>query len=386
MKSKKLVSLFYFNIGFVGKDMFLVPKYLSDYLGVQGGIVYPKGEDNVEFKVEYRGMKLIPICSRSKFYSTIWSEKEMAWWLIKNARSIDVLCLFWLNQRNIIFAKIYKLLNPKGVCYIKGDLGYTDFSKISNKGIKGYLKNIFLKAVDVYSVEIEANYDAIKQGMFGEHLRKSTVLMSNGFDTELFEELKITKREFNKKENLIITVGRIGHKDKNNEMMLDALEGVDMKDWKFMLVGNVEDEFLKTYNDFILRNPDKKEKVLLTGAIYDKKELWEIYNQAKVFLLTSPKECMAQVFSEALAFGNYIVTTNVAGHIEISDNGKFGEVIEIGDVNALRGILCDVFDSKVDLEKNYREAIKLSDSKFNWRKLVEVVGDRINEITKNRKF
>lgn len=384
MKSKRLVSLFYFNTNIAGKDMFLVPKYLSDFLGVKGEIVYPKWEDNKEFKTEYRGVKLVPVSSRSKFNSTFWSEKEMIWWLIRNAKNIDVLCFFWLNPRNILFANIYKILNSKGICYVKGDLGYTDFSKLSNKGIKNLLKNLFLKAVDIYSVETMINYNSIKQGFFGEHLRKSTVLMSNGFDVELFEKLNITKRNFSEKENLLITVGRIGHKEKNNEMMLYALDGVDMKDWKFMLIGNVEEEFFKVYNDFLLRNPDKKEKVILTGAIYDRKELWEFYNKSKTFILTSPKEGFPIVYSEALAFGNYIITTNVSGSRDILDNGKLGKVIEVGDVGALRAALCDVFESRVDLESNYEEAIKLSDSKFNWKKLVEVVGDRINEINKKR--
>ncbi|WP_281238848.1 glycosyltransferase [Flavobacterium praedii] len=384
MTEKRLVSMFYFDKNVAGKDMFLVPKYLNDYLGMQGEIVYPINKENIDFNDNYRGMKLTPIKSLSKFHSTIWSEKEMTWWLIKNAKRIDVLCLFWLNQRNVFFAKIYKLLNSKGICYIKGDLGYTDFSKPTNKGFRRYFRNLFLKAVDVYSVETEVNYEAIKQGLLGEHLRKSTVLMSNGFDAKLFEELNITKREFNEKENLLITVGRLGTVQKNNEMMLEALDGVDMHDWKFMLIGSVEEKFLKTYNEFILKNPDKKEKVIITGAIYDRAILLDLYNKSKLFVLTSTWEGMANVFPEALAFGNYILTTNVSGAKEISDNGKLGKIIKIGDIDALRVALCDVFKSKVDLETNYREAINFSDSSFNWRQLVTRVGDRIIEINLRR--
>lgn len=380
MKGKRLVSLFYFNTNVAGKDMFLVPKYLSDYLGMQGEIVYPLNQDNIDFGNVYRGMKLTPIKSLSKFHSTLWSEKEMFWWLVKNAKTIDVLCLFWLNSRNIIFARVYKLLNPKGICYIKGDLGYTDFSQVNNKGIKSYFRNLFLKSIDVYSVETEKNYIEIKAGGLGEHLSKITILMSNGFDIELFENINITKREFNQKENLIITVGRIGHREKNNEMMLEAIDGVEMGDWKFFLIGNVENEFLKVYTEFIERNPDKASKVLLTGPIYNRKELWEIYNRSKVFLLTSPKEGFPIVYSEALSFGNFIITTDVSGSSEISNKGSLGKIIKIGDVDSLRYIISDVIRSKINLEFNYSQAIKFSDSNFNWRKLVARVGARIVEI------
>lgn len=372
--------MFYFNSNIAGKDMFLVPKYLSDYLGAKGEIVYPKWAENADFGNEYRGVKLVPIRSLSKFHSTLWSEKEMIWWLLKNSKNIDVLCLFWLNPRNIFFANIYKMLNRKGVCYVKADLGYTDFTKISVNGIKGYFKNYFSKVVDIYSVETERNYLAIKDGALGDQMKNSTVFMSNGFDIELFEKFNIAKRDFNEKESLLITVGRIGHKEKNNEMMLQALDGIDMMDWKFMLVGNIEDDFLNVFEDFILRNPDKKDKVILTGGIYDREKLWDIYNRAKAFVLTSPKEGMPIVFSEALAFGNFIITTNVSGSSEISDNGRLGKIVDVGDVDALRIALCDLFTGKLDLETNYKSAIKLSDAKFNWRKLVEAVGDRIKHI------
>lgn len=384
MKGKRLVSLFYFNANVAGKDMFLVPKYLSDYLGMQGEIVYPLNQENVDFDSTHRGMKLTPIKSLSKFHSTLWSEKEMFWWLVKNAKTIDVLCLFWLNSRNIIFAKVYKLLNPKGICYIKGDLGYTDFSQVKNKGFRRYFRNLFLKSIDVYSVETEKNYIEIKAGGLGEHLSKITILMSNGFDIELFEKLNITKREFKQKENLIITVGRIGHREKNNEMMLEAIDGIEMGDWKFLLIGNVENEFLKVYNEFIKRNPDKVSKVLLTGPIYNRKELWEIYNRSKVFLLTSPKEGFPIVYSEALSFGNYIITTDVSGSSEISNKGSLGKIIKIGDIDSLRYILSNVIRSEINLELNFSQAIKFSDSDFNWRKLVARVGARIVEIDSYR--
>jgi len=356
--------------------MFLVPKYLGDYLGYQGEIVYPKNEENAYFHDEYRGVKLTSIHSLSQYNCTLWSEKEMAWWLIKNAKDIDLLCLFWLNQRNLIFAKIYKLINPKGKCYIKGDIGIIDL-EYNNKSIKSKIKQHFLKSIDVLSVETEYNFNLIKKGIFGEHLSKATVLMSNGFDIELFEKFNITKKRFTEKKNLLITVGRIGHSEKNNEMMLAALDGMEMGTWKFIMVGNIEKDFVKIYDDFIIRNPDKKEKVFLSGAINDKNKLWEIYNDAKVFLLTSPKECMAQVFSEALAFGNYIVSTNVAGTDEISKNRKLGKIIEVADTIGLRIVLKDIFDSKIDLENNYNEAIELSDSKFNWRQLVKFVGNKL---------
>lgn len=379
MRKEKLhiVSLFHLNANIAGKDMFLVPMYLGQHLGASVELVYPKADFNKEFSGEYRGVKLTPIRSGSKYYSTLWSEKEMGWWLIKNARRIDVLYLFWLNPRNALFARIYKLLNPKGVCYIKGDINTV---AAPSSGWKQAVWEFLYRAVDVLSVETQDIYGKITAGILGQHLKNHTVLMSNGFDIELFEHMGIVRKAYAEKERLILTVGRIGSVQKNNEMMLEALDGLNIEDWKFLLVGPVEDSFRRVYDEFIARNPDKKDKVVLVGGIHDRKELWETYNKSRIFLLTSTFECMAQVFSEALAFGNYIVTTDVQGSVEITDHQRLGRIVKLNDVHALREALQEVIRGTKDISALTAEAIRLSDEKYNWRSLTQPVAKRIKEV------
>src|SRR5690606_17243301 len=45
--------------------------------------------------------------------------------------------------------------------------------------------------------------------------------------------------EFKGKENIIITVGRIGTYQKNNQMMLEALSGLNLQDWKIYFIGPI---------------------------------------------------------------------------------------------------------------------------------------------------
>lgn len=379
MKKEKLhiVSMFHLDSNIAGKDMFLVPMYLGQHLGASVELVYPKADFNAEFVGQYRGVKLTPIKSGSQYHCTFKSEKEMGWWLIKNARRIDVLSLFWLNPRNLIFARIYKFFNSKGVCYIKGDISSAEPS--ASKW-KQKIWNYFYRFIDVFSAETEDVYSKIQQGVFGGHLAKSTVLMSNGFDIETFEQLNLTRRSYQEKKNIMLTVGRIGSDEKNNEMMLAAIDGVDIKDWKLLFVGPVEEHFKEIYADFIARNPEKCGQVVLEGVIYDRKELWEIYNKSKMFLLTSPKECMAQVYSEALAFGNYIITTGVQGSVEITDNQRLGCIVGLDDTQAFRDAITEVIEGRKDISNVANEAIKLSNDKFNWRNLTHGVAARIKEV------
>lgn len=385
IKKKKLhiVSLFHLNTNIAGKDMFLVPMYLGRHLGASVELVYPRADFNQEFSGEYRGVKLTPIRSKSKYYSTFWSEKEMGWWLVKNARRIDVLFLFWLNPRNIIFARIYKFLNPKGVCYIKGDFNENHLKTISfpqSGGLKWRIKEFLYKGIDVLSSETVRSTELIQKGLLGSHLRHKTIYMPNAFDTDLCRQKGIVRIPFEQKENMIITVGRIGSDQKNNRMMLRVLDGVDMRNWKFVFIGPIENDFNKDFEEFIVSNPDKKERVLLIGSVDNKEMLFGYYNRAKVFISTSTFEGFANVFVEALYFGNYILSTKVGGTYEVSNQEKIGKLIDITDESTFKKHLTDIIEGKIDIEVNCAKACDFADDRFVWTKAITSVAQRIKEV------
>ena len=85
--------------------------------------------------------------------------------------------------------------------------------------------------------------------------------------------------DFEVKENIILTVGRIGTAVKNNSELLaafaqvsDALEG-----WKVHLVGPIESEFNQFIDAYFSERPDLKSRVIFTGAITDKDALYKEY-------------------------------------------------------------------------------------------------------------
>lgn len=384
MARKRLSYLFYFNDNIAGKDMFLVPMYLAEQIGAEAEIVFPKWEENKHLTGYYRGVKLTPIKSDSRFYSTFWSERAMTWWLIKNARKTDILFLFWVSKRNILYSFLYKTLNPKGIVYIKADgelYGGSDFSFV--KRIKRSVLNFLYRRIDIISVEAEAAFEKVQKGLCGDVLKDRTLFVSNSFDYKMFDELGVIKKSFAEKENVIITVGRIGTHQKNSDFMLEVLDGLDLGDWEFHFIGPIEPSFMSKYEDFCKRNPNSETKVKLIGGINDRRALWEQYNRAKIFTLTSRFECMAQVYSEALSFGDYIVTTDVLGAEDITDHQRVGTVIAQGDVESFRSRLRYLMDNQDVLERNVPEAIELSEKKYNWSVQVKKVADRIKEIWGN---
>ena len=80
---------------------------------------------------------------------------------------------------------------------------------------------------------------------------------------------------------------------------MTKINDLDLKNWKVYLIGPIHPDFQIKIDTFYQQYPDKKNQVIFTGAIYNKKELWSYYNKAKVFVLTSRWESYALVLNEA---------------------------------------------------------------------------------------
>lgn len=76
-------------------------------------------------------------------------------------------------------------------------------------------------------------------------------------------------------------------------------------------------------------------QVTMVGPIFDKVQLEEEYRKAKIFCLTSLVECYAHVFAEAPKNGCYIVTTDVDGAADITQQQRFGTIHPTHDWEAM---------------------------------------------------
>lgn len=362
MSGKKNLTLIFnhFEKEHIGKDVFLVPYYLGKMLQYDVTIVYPRTATNVDFPKELKGVRLVALdFNRRLAFFPLWRTWNFYVYLLKNARQIDFLMRFHYSVHSKLMVVLYKLLNPKGVAYVKLDMDANAIkegeSKRRNQSFRHKLgvalSSVFLKMVDRVSCETSVAYETLRncslpQYQFGDKLK----LMPNGFDEELLQSLNVEERDFGKKENLIITVGRLGTPQKNTEMFLRALAHVDLKNWTVCLIGPIEKDFQPVVDTFFERHPEKVGKVIFTGSIYDKKELWEYYYRAKVFVLTSRWEGYPIVYPEAKRFANYIVSTAVSACEDIIEEGKYGKSISIDDDRELASILSDIIDGSVNID------------------------------------
>lgn len=376
MNSKQLTLLFGFpGQEQLGKDPFLVPYYLGKRYGYNVTIVYPWSDEN--YPESLKGVRLIPLKLKGKHSSHyLYRKFNFICYLIRESKNIDVFMRFHFTSLTMLMVIIYKICNRKGFVYVKGDI---DANLVHEEEepefwLKRIIKNIlyrsFAKSVDLVSCETVESYNKILKSASNFYQFKSKLfLMPNGFDEEQFQKLNIYEKPFANKENLIITVGRLGTEQKNTEMFLDALEKIDLKSWKVCLVGPIEKSFKKRIDTFFRNCPDKKNTVIFTGPIYDKKELWEYYNRSKVFVLTSRWESYALVLNEAKRLGNYLISTEVGAIHDLIESGKYGETIAFGDVLQLTHRLQDIIDEKtnIDVYRNF------DPEQLSWNSMIQKI-------------
>lgn len=356
------------------KDEGLLPYYLGKEYDLE--VDFLCSNRNKWMPEKFRTMRIIEkktyfnVLKENKFFKNLYI--DYIFYLLKNAKKYDYLAFFHLHPVKLPLVMIYKFLNPKGKIYIKLDVMLSTIEYFNNCNI---LKRIFfkylLKKVDLFSCETEECFEKIKkEGILGIDLSKKITLLKNGFDEDYLKDNKIKIKSFEEKENIMITVGRIGTEPKNNEMLLKAIENIEPKDWKIFLIGPYTDEFYKLYLQFLEQNPEKKEKVMLIGNIDDKNILYDYYNRAKVFILTSRWESFGLVLGEALRFGNYIISTDVGIARDITKNNEIGKLIKSEDELTLKEEIFTVINDKIDLKYKYDLSLELAKG-FNWNKLVK---------------
>ena len=293
------------------KDVGMIPYIMNKKYDFKSKIVCYKNGSYPYKKNEFKDIDL-------EFIKKITGNKliDQIIYLIKNSKKIDILNLIHLTQINLILINIYKLINKKGKVYLKMDANINIKNTVnpSLNTIKGIIKRKSIEKCELISVETKELHKYLL-----ENWKINVEYVPNGFYD--FESIDDNKREI--KENIILTVGRIGAYEKANEVLLEAfkLANSKLEDWKLRVVGPIEEEFKEYINNFLCENPTLKDKITFLGPIYDLEKLELEYKRAKVFCLTSRSEGFPLVFLEAIKNGCYIITSNILAAYDITNYG-----------------------------------------------------------------
>lgn len=377
MKEKKLtVATVFVNLENVHliKDPGMIPFALHKYYGYNSIIPFSSNQ-TYEYKEKYFNDIETPIIDDTG--SDLHNKIARLKWIAKNAKRIDLLHLFFFERWTWIYIWIFKMFNPKGLVYVHCDtngerlIGY----KYPINPIKRFIiKKVLLSKKNLSSVlwgvQNKDNANKIK----GEWPFINLCFVPNGIYWE--RNLPV---DFEGKEDLIITVARNGSEPKRTDLLMEgfALVADKFPSWKLRLIGPIETGFDSYISEYFERFPQLKSRVQFPGAIYDRNVIEQEYARAKIFCLPSAWEGFSLSSVEALSKGCYIIGSDIASNIEVTNNGELGTLFKNGDLSdfasKLEKILNDENRRKSISYLSYNYAIE----NYTWEKIVKIIDDWI---------
>ncbi len=140
-----------------------------------------------------------------------------------------------------------------------------------------------------------------------------------------------------KKENIILTVGRL-IQSKHHDELIRIFSEIDAPDWKLIIVG---DDALKQKNrdrlERFVHDLGMADRVVLTGKQLD---VETFYNKSKIFAFTSSSEGFPNVIGEAMSAGLPVIAYDcIAGPSDLIDNEKTGYLVKTHDISSFKNCL-----------------------------------------------
>lgn len=286
----------------------------------------------------------------------------------REAGKIDVLILRGIYPDYLPVVEVYKKCNPEGKVYLPLDAnsGYMDRILWQKPFIRDFMERCDVICTSGAAMQRHLNE---KWPWVIEHI-------PNGFYR--FSE-KTWVPAFEKKKNVILTVGRLGTEQKATHVLLEAFAQAEqqLQDWELHLAGTMEKEFEEYLNRFWEEFPRLKERIHFLGEIREKEALYKEYLEAKIFALTSAWEGgTPNVVAEALYAGDVIAITKIDEYEEATDSGRCGLAADVGDVAGVRDILIRLCLSD-RLGNMSRHAYAYAKEHYDMERIVDKVYDLI---------
>lgn len=302
----------------------------------------------------------------------------------EHAGDFDV--LMFLNYGNTIWklAWLCKRYNPHILVYSKLDMGHGGFHHFENNSpilsIKNHLEKIKSRYVDWFTVETNKYYEILKNNVV---FRNRIGYLPNGVSLLDVDTDDLDKKH---KENILITVGRLGTYEKNNELLIDAITKIPPKKlgtWKFYFIGPYTDAFYTYVMDIKNKYFYLADKIILTGNISDRNKLYSFYKRAKIMCMTSRSESVCIAVVEAMYFAAYPIITYYSDFaLDATDRCKCGEIVQSNPDDVANSLLKAIFDPC--LEEKGKVAQSYAQSMFDYKVLSNNLNQQL-EVVMNRK-
>ena len=301
----------------------------------------------------------------------------------EHALDMDVIMVFNYGTVSYGLTRTAIKYNPDVVTYCKLDMSDGGFSHFNARSLWRKLMSIgeLVKSrhIDLFTVESKAFYkELLKQPVFKNKLE----YLPNGV-SEIGVDLPALDRI--KKEKIIVTIGRLGTHQKNNELLLEAIKLLQnrkpalVEEWHFVFAGPANESFQRSVMVFKQEFPQLADRISLTGHLDTRTELYEICARAKIICMTSRWESFGIATVEGMYFGCCPVITDYGGvaHDIVPFDVPWGKVVE-QKAEAVAEAL-ERFMANDSLEELNRQVCEFARDKFNYRMLANVLDGNLRD-------
>ncbi|WP_294146722.1 glycosyltransferase family 4 protein [uncultured Selenomonas sp.] len=289
-------------------------------------------------------------------------------YLDAHAADIDVLCLHGFMPGYFPVVEHYRAVRPEGKIYLELDPNIYYESRLDWSTPEA---RAFLASCDVIGASCHR-----MQCYLGQTWPVIIDYLPNGFYDYTGAFRPMTDADFAAKEDVILTVGRLGTPQKQTETLVRgfvaAAERGGLDGWRLELVGSVTEPFRAWLEEVFMRHPAMRQCIEIAGPVFDKAELYQRYRRAKVFALTSLYEGgTPNVVAEALVHGCAMVTSDIDAWEDIIDSGRCGMHFPVGDVEAFAEVLAEICGDSGQLASFGRHAAAYAAQAYDFTKIAD---------------
>lgn len=317
-----------------------------------------------------------------------WNSLRCIW---RIAGDTDVLQLHNFSWRCLARAVVYKLRNPRGVCYLRlsGSTAATlarDIGRLQHPAYRILLR-LGLPSIDLISSESRGlleRFEAFTRRAGLRRMPARLIVSSCGFPPdEVLPRLQPGPSGTD-----ILFVGRLGAPEKALNVLLSAFQqlreqrGVPAT---LRLVGDggpaFEEQFARWAAGVATATAHA---VSCPGATWDREALLRHYLDARVFAICSRMESGPNVFVEAASAGCLLTGTPVGMVPDVCDAVGTGWITPVGDAHALAEALAAALRAPDSLEAR-RERIRRFNAAYSWPDTVDRLAAQLEDLSRAKR-